>query len=235
MVAPFHVEAEGPFGKGLIDTWESSDLWGPLSLREVVLHLSARICFPQHCEIKTVVTGWEATVRAAGMHTSPVLAWFSPFPSTRASLYLIHWDWQTKMLFRVIAELMWQKQSCLFFSKTSFFSPVTRYSSKEENHLSSQKVNPETIENFSSQLIILGVGTKPSSGQSKMRGWLEKFAERTFPEEISVSLLSSGRGSPFSTRSCFIHIWSLELCGSHFVTMRSQSKAPVLRMVESNS
>ena len=98
-------------------------------------------------------------------------------------------------------------------------SSVPRYSSKEENLLFSQKINPESIKNFPSELVILGVIMKPSSGQWKMRAWLGTFQNELFQKKF-LSQSSSGRGGLFSGRHCFIHMWSLELCGSHFVTMR---------------
>lgn len=91
---------------------EGNDLWVPVFHREVAFHLPARILFPQHSEIKTSVLGLEAMIRAVGMYTSPLLAWFSHFPSTTASLCLILWGWQTRLLFQVVGEAMWQKQSC---------------------------------------------------------------------------------------------------------------------------
>lgn len=74
----------------------------PPLYREVAFHLSVRILFPQHSKIKTFVLGLEATFRAVDMYTSPLLTWFSPFPRTRASFCLIHWGWQTKILFKLL-------------------------------------------------------------------------------------------------------------------------------------
>ena len=90
----FHFEH---FGKHLIDTWEEKAvICEALSLQRGCISPTSEDT--QHSKIKTFVLGLEATFRAVDMYTSPLLTWFSPFPRTRASFCLIHWDWQAKIL-----------------------------------------------------------------------------------------------------------------------------------------